>query len=178
MWTRALVRDTLRPARQATGRGTSVGFFTWLEATSFADWVRTSADGYPLMITCHAIGMGIMVGLSIILDIRLLGWFPDISYKSLHRFFGVAWIGFGINFLSGSALFAAQATMFATDVTFLVKIAFVFLGSITAAILQSSLGRDSAGWGETAPSNVRMIAITSIVFWAIAITAGRLTAYI
>ena len=155
-----------------------MGILTWLEGTGFADWVRTSASGYPLMITCHAIGMGIMVGLAVLLDFRLLGWFPGISYKSLHRFLGVAWVGFGINFLSGFGLFAAQATMFATHVMFLIKIGFVFLGAITAALLQSAVGRDYATWDATVPSNVRAIAIASIAFWTIAITAGRLTAYI
>jgi hypothetical protein len=155
-----------------------VGFLTWMEGTDFADWVRMSAAGYPLMITCHAIGMGIMVGLAVALDLRLLGWFQGISYKSLHRFLGVAWVGFGINFLSGVGLFAAQATMYATDVTFLIKIGFVFLGAITAALLQSAVGRDWANWGATVPSSVRTIAIASIVCWTIAITAGRLTAYI
>lgn len=137
-----------------------------------------SAAGYPIMITCHAIGMGIMVGLAVLLDMRLLGWFPGISFNSLHRFLGVAWVGFGINFLSGVGLFASQATMYATDVTFLIKIGFVFLGAITAALLQSAVGRDGPSWGGNAPSNVRMIAIASIVCWTIAITAGRLTAYI
>ena len=30
----------------------------WLEATAFADWVRTSLIGYPLLLTLHSIGMG------------------------------------------------------------------------------------------------------------------------
>ena len=130
------------------------------------------------MITLHAIGMGIMVGLAVLLDMRLLGWFPGISFSSLHRFLGVAWVGFGINFLSGCGLFASQATMYATDLVFLTKIGFVFLGAITAALLQSAVGRDSANWGDRVPSGVRTIAIASIACWAIAITAGRLTAYI
>ena len=32
------------------------------------------------MITCHAIGMGVMVGFALILDARLLGRFADIPY--------------------------------------------------------------------------------------------------
>ncbi len=155
-----------------------MGFLTWLEGTEFADWVRMSQLGYPAMITCHAIGMGIMVGLAVALDMRLLGRFKGIPLTSLHRFLGVAWVGFGINFLSGVALFAAQATMYATHVIFLVKLAFVFLGAITAAMLQSSVGRDAVKWGNAVPGNIRAIAIVSIAFWTIAITAGRLTAYI
>jgi hypothetical protein len=151
----------------------------WLEATGLADWVRSSNLGYPMMITLHAFGMAIMVGLSLALDLRLVGRFAGIPYSALQRFLGVAWIGFGINFVSGSCLFAAQATTYITDWTFMSKMGFVVLGAITAAILQTNVNRDSASWNpEKPPSRVRTIAIIGIVFWLLAITLGRLTAYL
>jgi hypothetical protein len=97
---------------------------------------------------------------------------------ALHRFLGLAWVGFGINFLSGVALFSAQATTFATDGTFQLKIGLVLLGCITAALLQTAVGRDSAAWTTAVPVNVRIIASASILLWVAAIVTGRLTAYI
>ena len=44
------------------------------------------------------------VGLALALDMRLLGRFAGIPYDALHRFLGIAWVGFGLNFLSGAAL--------------------------------------------------------------------------
>ena len=131
------------------------------------------------MITCHAIGMGIMVGFALTLDVRLLGWFADIPYTALHRFLGLAWIGFGINFLSGSALFSTQASEYVVHTIFMVKMALVVLGAITAAILQNMVGRESAGWAPAVtPARVQVIAWLSIVFWVTAIVCGRLTAYL
>jgi hypothetical protein len=151
----------------------------WLEATGLADWVRSSTVGYPLMITCHAIGMGTMVGLALILDARLLGRFADIPYSALHRFLGLAWIGFGINFLSGCCLFTTQATEYVVHTIFMVKMSLVILGAISAAILQNMVGRDYVAWGSgAAPAKVRAIAVFSIFFWVMAIVTGRLTAYI
>ena len=87
-----------------------MGFLAWLEATGFpGEWVRSSTAGYPSMIALHALGMALMVGLSLLLDLRILGWFAGIPLQSLRRFFGLAWIGFGINFISGSALFSIAA---------------------------------------------------------------------
>jgi len=117
------------------------------------------------------------MGLALVLDIRLLGRFASIPYSALHRFLGIAWIGFGINFLSGTALFAAQAISYITDVVFLSKICLVLAGSVTAALLQSAVG-DSSGWATAAPGSIRLITIASIVFWVGAIVAGRLTAYL
>jgi hypothetical protein len=151
----------------------------WLEATPLADWVRMSTIGYPLMITLHAIGMGVMVGIALMLDGRLLGKFAGIPYQSLQRFLGIGWIGLGINTISGSCLFAAQATQYIVDPVYMTKMALVLLGAITAAMIQTWLNRDSPKWeAGSPPGNVRLVAVLSIIFWVTAIVTGRLTAYL
>lgn len=152
----------------------------WLEGTGLADWVRASYVGYPAMIASHAIGMAVMVGLSIVLDLRLLGRFSGIPYQTLQRFIGIAWVGFGVNFLSGAALFAAQATQYIVDPTFLIKIVLVLAGAVTIGVLQTALARDTGAWraAAAAPGSLRLIAILSLVFWAGATVTGRLIAYL
>jgi hypothetical protein len=153
-----------------------VGFLVWLEATGLAEWVRSSIPGYPSMIALHALGMAIMVGLSLVIDMRVLGWFSGIPLNALQRFFGLAWIGFGINFLSGGALFTAQATSYITDWVFMTKMALVFLGAITAAILQPAVAK--TGPGAQVSGGTKAVAAVAIVFWLVAIIMGRLTAYL
>lgn len=155
-----------------------MGFLVWLEATSLADWVRMSIPGYPSMIALHAIGMAVMVGLSLVIDLRLLGWFAGIPVPALTRFFGLAWLGFGVNTLSGSALFSAQATSYIVDPVFMTKIVLVFLGVITAAILQPAVAKSASWPGGQAPGGIKAIAAIAIVIWLGAIVTGRLTAYL
>ena len=149
-----------------------MGFLTWLEATGLAEWVRSSTAGYPSMIALHALGMAVMVGLSLVIDLRVLGWFAGIPLAALQRFFRLAWIGFGINFLSGSALFSAQATSYIVDWVFMTKMLLVLLGGITAAILQPAVVKGEISGGTKA------VAALAIVFWVAAIIMGRLTAYL
>jgi hypothetical protein len=153
-----------------------VGFLVWLEATDLAEWVRASTAGYPSMIALHAIGMAVMVGLSLVIDLRVLGWFAGIPLPALQRFFRLAWIGFGINFLSGSALFTTQAPAYVVDWVFMTKMGLVVLGAITAGILQPAVA--TAGPGGTLSGGTKAIAALAIVFWIIAIIMGRLTAYL
>ena len=156
-----------------------MNFLTALESSGFAEWVRSSFTGYPIMIACHAVGMAIMVGLSVALNLRVLGWFPEIPYQALHRFLGIAWLGFGINFLSGSGLFVTQATVYVTDITFLLKMAFVVAGMITVAVLQTSVKRHAASWSAALPPpGVRVVAVVSIFCWVMATITGRLIAYL
>jgi hypothetical protein len=156
-----------------------LGFLIWLEASSLGEWVRTSLTGYPLMITCHAVGMAVMVGLAVALDMRVLGWFQGIPHAALQRFLGIAWIGFAINFLSGTALFTTQATTYITDVTFLLKMGFVFAGVTATVLLQVAIGRDFAdGSRGLASGGARVIAVVSIICWVAATVTGRLIAYL
>jgi hypothetical protein len=153
-----------------------VGFLAWLEATQLAEWVRSSQAGYPSMIALHALGMAIMVGLSLLLDLRILGWFAGIPLQALQRFFRLAWIGFGINFLSGSGLFSAQATSYIVDWVFMTKMTLVLVGAITAGILQPAVVK--AGPGGELSGGMKGIAAFAIVVWVVAIIMGRLTAYL
>jgi hypothetical protein len=153
-----------------------VGFLAWLEATGLAEWVRSSNAGYPSMIALHALGMAIMVGLSLLLDLRILGWFSGIPLPALQRFFRLAWIGFGINFLSGSALFSAQATSYIVDWVFMTKMTLVLIGAITAGILQPATV--NAGPSGEVSGGIKGVAAFAIVVWIVAIVMGRLTAYL
>ena len=156
-----------------------MGLLQWLEASAFAEWIQTSFVGYPVVITMHSIGMAIMVGLVLVLNLRLVGMFSRIPYSALSKLLGVAWVGFVINFLSGAALFIAQASVFATQASFIVKFLAVVIGASLAGYMQPILSRDAAAWGTgTGPSNVRGLAMASLFVWILAILAGRFTAYI
>ena len=152
----------------------------WLEASAFAEWVRTSFVAYPMLLTLHSIGMAVMVGLVFVVSLRLVGRFQRIPYASLDKMLLVAWAGFVINLLSGAAIFTSQATFYVTSAPFLIKIAAVLVGATLAGYMQPMLKREAGGWVNSAsvPSRVRTLAISSIVMWSVAITTGRFTAYL
>lgn len=142
--------------------------------------VRVSIYGYPIMITLHSLGLAIMVGLSVVLCLRVLGLFSAIPYSSLYRLLKVAWIGFIINFLSGSALFANSATAFIVDWVFLTKMSMVIIGAILVAVMQSMIKTVLAtGNPEAAAGNgLKIVASLTITAWSIAMVAGRFIAYL
>ena len=82
------------------------------------------------------------------------------------------WTGLWANFLTGIALVLAYPTKALTNPVFYLK-----LGLIAAAlvIFRNLLRR--ADDGRTDAGTTKMLAIASLVFWAAAITAGRLLAY-
>lgn len=156
-------------------------FFNWLEATALAEWVRVSAWGYPLMITLHSVGLAVVVGLAVAIDLRLLGRFRGIPLTSLRTFFTIAWLGFLVNFLSGAALFASQAAShYISNVPFLTKIGFVIAGAATIGYLQPAVAKLGEGTGadSVVPAGAKAAAVISLIVWAGATVTGRLIAYL
>lgn len=156
-----------------------MGLFTWIEGTSLAEYIRVSAAGYPAMITLHSLGLAIMVGLSVVLSLRVLGLFKTIPYSSLYKLLKIAWIGFIVNFISGSALFSSQATSYMTDSVFLTKMAMVIVGAILVAIMQSMIRNVLAtGQAEASASrSLKLMARLTIYAWTIGMITGRMIAY-
>lgn len=157
-----------------------MGLITWIENTWLAEMVRVSAYGYPVMITLHSLGLAIMVGLSVVLSMRVLGAFKSIPFSSLYRLLQVAWVGFIINFVSGSSLFAANATGLIVHQVFLMKMAMVILGAIFVGIMQNMIKTAMAtGQGEAAAgTGLKVVAWLTIGAWTIGMVTGRMIAYL
>ena len=154
-------------------------FLAWLESSRVAEWALVSIEGYPIIVTAHSIGLAVMVGISVILNLRLLGWFKGVPYTSLGRVLGFAWFGFAINLISGVVLFTMEATSYVSDVPFLTKIVLVLAGVSMAAWQQLQISRYAGAWMTTgAPTYVKVLAAVSLALWAGAIVAGRLIAYL
>jgi len=157
-----------------------MAFLEWLEYSALADWVGTSAWGYPILLTSHSIGLAIIVGILFVLNMRLLGFFSDITIVGLSSLLKLAWSGFLINLVSGTALFISQATFFATHIAFLIKITAIILALVNAAFIQSLIKQQGQHWDSAGatPGRVKVLALVSLALWVTAIIAGRLIAYI
>ena len=152
----------------------------WLEETEFANWVLTSFVGFPLMLSLHAVGMAIAVGLILVTNLRLLGMFEFVSFEFLRRALVAAWIGLVVNFLSGTALFIPRGVEYVDDPAFLTKITLILIGVSAMATLHVRLERESTDWraARVVPLNTRLLASASLVIWFGAIASGRLIAYV
>ena len=145
----------------------------FIEDTGLATWVRESPSifAYTFVLSLHAIGLSIIVGISSMVAFRMLGAFRDIPIEPMFKLFPVMYLGFGINAISGVLLLSANATGMLTMVMFYLKMAF-----IVAAIVCLRLIRHRFTTGN-AEFESRGLAYAVLACWLGAIIAGRLTAY-
>lgn len=155
-------------------------FLLRLEQTGFSTWVRESGSiwSYPTILFLHTIGMATVAGVSAGLDLRILGFAPELPLGPLIRFFPVMWAAFGINALSGTALLIADASTKLTSPVFYVKLVFIALAVINLRLVKTHVFRDPLIDKSAVSTNAKILAVTSLIFWVGAITAGRLMAYL
>lgn len=155
-------------------------FLSFIEHTSFSQWVVGSSSvlAYPSILLLHTIGMGVVVGISAGIDLRVLGLAPAVPLAPLERFFPLLWIGFWVNAVTGVVLLAADATTKFTNPDFYVKMAFIALSIVFLQIQRKRLFRDPLVEKRPLPSDAKLLAVASIVCWLGAITAGRLLGYL
>lgn len=153
-------------------------FLDWLQTTAVARVVAETLWGYPLLETMHTLGMAMLVGSLGLINLRVLGFKPELPLVGTQTLLPLAWIGFTINAFSGVALFTSDAVYFFNSYTFRIKLLLIVLGGINAALLGRRVFREPAmGNGAVATTGAKWIAATSLVFWFGAIVAGRLIAY-
>jgi predicted ferric reductase len=128
------------------------------------------------VLTLHTMGMGVLVGASWVLDLRLLGISRNIPLSAFRWVFRAVAISLAVNLVTGVLLFMGRATTWGTAIPFLIKILLVIASAATLLPLRSYVLRSDPEQLEVS-GNARLLAIASIFAWAAAITAGRLLAY-
>ena len=157
-----------------------VQYLEWIENTWFGIWVRESGSIWssPMIITLHSYGMAMLVGVSAVIDLRLLGFASRVPLASLRRLFLLIRIGFWISLASGIALTIGDAATMLISPIFYIKMLFVVLALVTVRVTERNVfGRPALG-ADVLPTHARALALSSLVFWLGSITAGRLTAYL
>jgi hypothetical protein len=153
-------------------------FLASVEQSGFCTWIRQSLFAYPFVLFLHTVGLAMVSGVNAAIDLRILGFASRMRLSPMERFFPFMWAGFAINAASGVLLLAANATTKVVSGVFWIKMVLITMAVIDMVVIRRKVFRDPLVDKRPVPSNGRMLALSSLLFWAGAITTGRLMAYI
>jgi hypothetical protein len=155
-------------------------FIIQLQHSAVMDWVRESGSllGYPAILFLHTLGLATVAGLNGAIDLRLLGVASRVPLASLTRFFPFIWAAFAVTAISGVTLLIADAETKLRSPVFYIKLVFIILALINLQLLKKRVFADPEADVHPVSSQARMLALSSLVLWVAATTAGRLMAYI
>ena len=156
-------------------------FIQWMQNSSIGTGIRESIWLFPIVETTHVLALALSVGVLIWFDLRLMGWgMKHQPVSQVHKqVMPLAFIGFVVMFISGFALFWSEAEKCYTSGFFRLKVLFLVLAGINAAIFELTTKKTIEDWDKypVPPIRARMAGLISIISWAAVIIAGRATAY-
>jgi len=127
----------------------------------------------------HTVGLAMVVGPNAVLDLRILGAGSRLPLDALRPVFRIMWIGFAINASTGLVLFVSEAADKGLLWVFYVKLTSIALALVAASRTRRLIfGQSGAAATTEVPGSAKGWAVLSLVFWAGAIFAGRLMAYV
>jgi hypothetical protein len=158
-----------------------LGLCQWIEQTPVGTAIRDGLWWFPVIETIHTLGIILLAGTILILDLRLLGVaFRKESVSDVaQQVLPLTWAGFAVMFLSGSLLFCPEAVKCYYSTFFRIKLALLMLAGLNALAFHLTIYRDVNTWGQRAlpPSRARLAGLLSITFWITIIAAGRAIGY-
>lgn len=154
-------------------------YLLWLESTAFSTWMResTSIFAFPIVLALHTIGLGLIAGLNVAFDLRILGFAARIPVPEFRCFLPLMWLGLWVNVTSGLALLAAYPTKALTNPVFYLKLGLIVVALVILKVVRRRLLTEGMAPAMSMSRNVKILATVSLGCWAGAITAGRLLAY-
>jgi hypothetical protein len=147
-------------------------FGEWMEHLSWIAYLSNTAWLYSSVSVVHYFTLFVLVGTSVLVDLRILGWAARTQpvAKFAAQVFPWTWTAFWLAILSGFLMFTTDAGDFLPDPIFRIKMAVIFLAVIFVIIVQRNIPR----WGElpSMPAGAKTVALISLILWLGAILAG------
>jgi hypothetical protein len=149
----------------------------WLQGTGLAVQILDSLFLVPLFEAAHVIGLALVVGTIVFVDLRLLGVASaDLPFRRLSSdVLKWTWLAFVLTAVTGALMFTTNATVYFHNAWFRAKILLLVLAALNVMVFELTAGRTSRQWDTQplAPPLGRAIAIVSLAVWVGVIVTGR-----
>lgn len=149
----------------------------WLEASAIATAIRNSLYLFAVIESFHVVGVAVVVGTVLVIDLRLLG-----LASSRRPFSAIAadvfrwtWLAFALAVTTGGLMFVTNATSYYVNTYFRVKMAMLLLAGLNMAAFELTARRSLQAWDRdvTAPRSGRRVALLSLAIWVVVVFLGR-----
>ncbi|WP_342452389.1 DUF2214 domain-containing protein [Pararoseomonas baculiformis] len=141
--------------------------------------LRRSVILYPLANASHILGIALLVGPILALDLRLLGAFAGAPIGLIGPVLvRVAGIGLALTLLTGALLFSVRPDAYLANPAFQLKLALILAGLANILLLHRAASWRSALAGGGISARVRAGAAASAMIWVAALLAGRWIAFV
>ena len=153
----------------------------WLEATGVATRIRDSLYIFPFLESIHVIGLALVFGTIVLIDLRLLG--VASSNRSFERMAADilrwTWAAFALTALTGALMFITNAAVYYHNFYFRTKMLLLLLSGVNMFAVEMTARRQVHRWDKSpsAPPMGKAVAVLSLAIWIGVIFAGRMIGF-
>ena len=143
-------------------------------------WVLSTYWLWPLLEIIHFIGLALLLGAIIIVDLRLAGFLRQINIMSVHRLLPWAGIGFAMNLFSGFLFFMGDPGRYPINIGFQFKMVLVLIAGLNVLIYALKINPGIEKWDPNGDTSglAKSVAWVSLLAWTGVLLLGRLIPYI
>ena len=157
-------------------------------APTAALWPRAAAIGaafvvdnpwvWPICEIFHFVGLCLLFGVVLMVNLRMLGVIRHVSFAEVHRLIPWAMVGLGINIVTGMLFFLAVPDQYTQNTAFSYKMGLMLVGIVTLFYPTIFEEVRSLKPEADAPVTAKIIAAGSICVWVAVIFYGRFLPYL
>ncbi|AEQ53329.1 hypothetical protein [Pelagibacterium halotolerans] len=144
-----------------------------IENLALANYLRRDIFAYPIVNALHILSLGMLVTSALLMDARVLGAGRQVPLGAAIAVLRPVAIGaLGVAVITGALLFSVRPSEYVGNPVFLTKLGLIGLALANAGFFV--LGRRHF---SPASAMTRISAAASILFWILALFAGRAIAF-
>jgi uncharacterized membrane protein len=151
-----------------------------LNSTALSGFIMTNAYLFPFLEMAHFIGLCLLFGSLIVVDLRVVGFAKSVPINRVDLFVRFALIGFAINLISGTLFVIGDSDRYLVNIAFWSKMGMIALAGLNTAYFVRRIKPqlDARTASQDLTKDARVVAWLSLALWTSVIILGRFIPYV
>jgi hypothetical protein len=156
----------------------------WNQLANFAldsslyQWISATYWLWPVLEILHFIGLSLLFGGLLLVDLRMLGCFTSIAQARVNRLLPLVLLGFAINLVTGILFYFGDPGRYSANIAFKIKMALIVVAGCNAALHHILIVRAAQASAIAEQPLQKLSASVSLAAWLGVLLFGRLIPYI
>lgn len=152
----------------------------WMENSPINQWITSVGLVWPIAEIFHFIGLSLLLGSMLIIDLRLFGFFRSIAMETTHKLLKWAGIGFALNLVTGVLFLFGDPYRYAANIGFRIKAVLILVAGLNALWFYIKIRPIMGSWDpqDDPPLVAKTIAVVSLGAWICILLLGRMIPYV
>ena len=170
--------DIMHPEVRDIAEGRPSWVITALSGSTLKAAITDSTTIWAACEALHFMGLAILFGMVLLIDLRILGFLKAVSFESIHKLLPYAVAAYAVNLATGMTFFVAAYEQYTGNPVFYWKVGLLLLAAANAAYFTVFDDTWVIQAGDEAPGRAKAAAVAALVLWVGVMYAGRMLPFI